>query len=52
METVPIITRIKQWIAGLGFKLFLWGNSTTEEAYWEEIYQQEKYWRQSNDVKL
>ena len=45
-----IVKLIKQWIAGIGFRLFIWGNETTEEQYWEEIYQQEKQFKEySND---
>lgn len=29
-------------MAGIGFRLFIWGNNTTEEKYWKEIYEQEK----------
>lgn len=52
MEKVPTLKRIKQWIAGIGFRLFIWGNETTEENYWLDIYEQEKRWRKSNDIKL
>jgi len=45
MEKQTIIQKIKQWIAGIGFRLFIWGNETTEEQYWEEIYQQEKLFK-------
>lgn len=50
MEKVPTIKRIKMWIAGIGFRLFIWGNETTEEDYWEEIYQQERNWRRNNHL--
>jgi len=52
MEKETIIKKIKQWIAGIGFSLFLWGNNTTEEDYWEEIYQQEKNWKMNNNNPL
>ncbi len=52
MEKETLIEKFKSWIAGIGFKIFLWGNESTEEQYWEEIYQQEKAWKQSNHKEL
>jgi hypothetical protein len=52
MEEETLIKKFKQWIAATGFELFLWGNDTTEEYYWEEIYQQEKNWKQANHKPL
>lgn len=52
MEETSIVKRFKEFVAGIGFRLFLWGNETNEEGYWEEIYQQEKHWRKSNHVDL
>lgn len=46
MEKLSWLKQIKLWLAKLGFRLFIWGNETTEEDYWEEIYQQEKEFRQ------
>lgn len=42
MKPFTFLQIIKQWIASIGFRLFLWGNDTTEEKYWREIYEQEK----------
>ena len=50
MGKFGIITVIKQWIAGIGFKLFIWGNDTTQEEYWEDIYQQEKAYKNRVDI--
>lgn len=47
-----LLSELKQRIASIGFKLFLWGNDTTEEDYWEEIYQQEKNWRLGTHKEL
>ena len=52
MEKETLKTKFKNWIASIGFKLFLWGTDTTEEWYWEEIYQQEKEWRKANHLPL
>ena len=41
MEKQSIYKRFKQWIAGIGWKLFIWGNEYSQEEYWESIYQQE-----------
>jgi len=42
MGKITIIQGLKQWIAGIGWRLFLWGNNTTAEEYWKQIYEQEK----------
>lgn len=52
MKPHSILTRFKQLLASFGWKLFIWGNHTTQEAYWEEIYEQEKAWKQSNHRPL
>lgn len=33
--------RIKRWISGIGWILFLWGIGKTAEKYWKEIQLQE-----------
>lgn len=52
MNERNLLYKIRQFIAGIGFRLFLWGNETTEEDYWEEIYQQEKNWKLDNHKEL
>lgn len=42
MEKRTIIQIIKSYLAGIAFRVFLWGNELTEEQYWKEIYEQEK----------
>lgn len=42
MEPLTLLSKIKIFIAGIGWRLFIWGNDTTEEKYWKEIYEQEK----------
>ena len=42
MGKIELIERIKQWIAVIGWNLFIWGNNITEEEYWQRIYEQEK----------
>jgi len=37
-----ILDNLKRFIAGVSFKLFLWGNEMTQEVYWDLIYEQEK----------
>lgn len=52
MGKLSIITRIKLFIGGIGWKLFLWGNGFTDEEYWEQIYEQEKRFREKyNDYE-
>lgn len=33
----------KRFIAYIGWKLFIWASDTTEDQYWADIYNQEKY---------
>lgn len=42
MDKFNFITKIKMFLASIGWKIFIWGNDFTEEEYWESIYQQEK----------
>ena len=46
MKKLNILEIIKykgrQFIAGISFKIFLWASETTQEKYWQEIYNQEK----------
>jgi hypothetical protein len=48
MGKESFIQRIKSRIASIGWKLFLWGNSYTEEQYWEMIYKQERDYRENS----
>jgi len=41
MGELSILEKLKSFIAGIAFKLFLWGNETTQEVYWNLIYEQE-----------
>lgn len=52
MKEQGIWSRFKSLICSIGWKLFMWGNETTEEEYWEEIYQQEKSWKEANHKPL
>ena len=50
MGKLSIWTRIKLAIGSIGWKLFIWGNSTTEEEYWHEIYLQEKPYEDGDEM--
>mgnify|MGYP001575279770 CR=1 FL=1 len=50
MKKHSLIIRLKEWIASIGWKLFIWGNSTTQEKYWEEIYEQEKAFKKEEEI--
>ena len=41
MGSLTLKEKIKQWIASIGWQLFMWGNDITVEEYWNEIYEQE-----------
>jgi len=47
MKKENILEKIKTNIAALGWKIFLWGNTMSQEDYWERIYEQEKYYREN-----
>jgi hypothetical protein len=42
--------KIRMFISNIGWKLFIWGNDFTEEEYWEQIYEQEKSYREKNNL--
>lgn len=49
MKEFTILKKIKMTIASIGFMLFIWGNETTKEKYWNEICDQENNYRSRND---
>lgn len=50
MGSLSIKNKIKEFIASVGWRLFLWGNSMTAEEYWSQIYEQEKAYRENLDT--
>ena len=42
--------KIRMFISNIGWKSFIWGNDFTEEEYWEQIYEQEKSYREKNNL--
>ena len=42
--------KIRMFVASIGWKLFIWGNQFTEEEYWSQIYEQEKSYREKNNL--
>ncbi len=42
MSKQNIIDRIKEIIASMAWKVFLWANGFSQEQYWKMIYEQEK----------
>jgi len=42
MGKETIKEKIKEKIASIGWKMFLWGSNMTDEEYWKSIYEQEK----------
>lgn len=53
MKKPNIFKIIKNWIlqliAGVSFKIFLWATETTQEKYWQDIYNQEKFFVEHGD---
>ena len=42
MGELTLLGKFKKWVAGIAFKVMLWGNDMTCETYWKLIYEQEK----------
>lgn len=42
MGPQTLLERIREWIGGIGWRLFLWGMNLTADSYWKQIYEQEK----------
>ncbi len=50
MDKETIIEKLKDTIAGIAFKIFLWAVGRTQEQYWQEIYEQEANHRKAEGV--
>lgn len=37
-----VFEKLKEFIAGIAFRIFLWGIDMTQEVYWNSIYEQEQ----------
>lgn len=44
--------KVKEFLGGILFWLFLKVTGMTMEGYWEQIYQQEKEYKKSNNLEL
>jgi hypothetical protein len=42
MGKISLLKWIKLTLASVGFKLFIWGQETTKEIYWRQIYEIER----------
>jgi hypothetical protein len=42
MKQETILDKFKNWVAGIGWALFLWGSQMTQEEYWQRIARQER----------
>ncbi len=49
MGKLSILTRLRLWIGFIGWKMFIWGVDTTEEKYWDDIYELEKMRREQKE---
>jgi hypothetical protein len=49
MNKQTILTRLRLWVGSIGWKLFIWGADTTEEKYWDDIYEIEKSRREQKE---
>lgn len=46
MIKLSLLEQFRLWVGGLGWRLFIWGMNTSEEEYWDSIYEQEKRHRE------
>jgi hypothetical protein len=49
MGKLSILTRLRLWIGSIGWRMFIWGADTTEEKYWDDIYELEKMRREQKE---
>ena len=49
MGKLSILTRLRLWIGSIGWRMFIWGVDTTEEKYWNDIYELEKSFREPKE---
>ena len=49
MGKLRILTRLRLWIGSIGWRMFIWGADTTEEKYWDDIYELEKLRREQKE---
>ena len=49
MGKLSILTRLRSWIGFIGWRMFIWGADTTEEKYWDDIYELEKMRREQKE---
>ncbi len=49
MGKLSILTQLRLWIGFIGWKMFIWGADTTEEKYWNDIYELEKLRREQKE---
>ncbi len=52
MGELTYIEKVKGWISSAGWAVFLWGLEKTDQQYWDDIYWQEKFYRESNNLPL
>jgi len=49
MGKLSILTRLRLKIGSIGWKMFIWGVDTTEEKYWDDIYELKKLRREQKE---
>jgi hypothetical protein len=49
MGKLSILTRLRLKIGSIGWRIFIWGVDTTEEKYWDDIYELEKMRREQKE---
>jgi len=49
MGKLSILTRLRLKIGPIGWRIFIWGADTTEEKYWDDIYELEKMRREQKE---
>jgi len=49
MGKLSFMIRLRLWIGSLGWKIFICGMDTTEEEYWDKVYEWEKSFREKKE---
>ena len=50
MRETAIIDELRNIIAGISFRVFLWAVNRTAEQYWGEIFMQERAFRENKEI--
>ncbi len=50
MDKLTLWEKIKEIIAGIAWRVFLWASALTQDEYLDQVYKQEKAYKESEGV--